>query len=64
MDEAIKIALGTSNETRRKAKKKLAEDLNNRFSKEKEHLVKIEKHLAENYKALLGKETKMKKISA
>ena len=56
--------MDTSNETRRKAKKKLAEDLNNRLSKEKEHLAKIEKHLAENHKALLGKETKMKKISA
>ena len=64
MDEAIKIALGTSNETKRKAKKKLAEDLNNRLSKEKEHLATIEKHLAEKHKALLEKETKLKKISA
>ena len=64
MDEAIKIALSTSNATRRKAKKKLAEDLNNRLSKEKEHLAKTEKHLTEKHKALLEKETKLKNISA
>ena len=60
----IKIALNTSNATRRKTKAKLAEDLNNRLSKEKENLAKIEEHLVEKHKALLGKETKLKKISA
>ena len=64
MDEAIRIALSTSNATRRKSKKKLADDLNNRLSKEKENLAKIEKHLAVKHRALLGKETKLKKISA
>ena len=64
IDEAIKIALSTSNATRSKAKKKLAEDLNKRFSKEKEHLAKTEKHLAEKHKALFDKDTKLKKISA
>ena len=64
IDEAIKIALITSNATRRNAKKKLAEDLTNRLSKEKEHLAKTEKHLTEKHKALLEKETKLKKISA
>lgn len=64
MDEAIKIALSTSNATRRKTKLKLAEDLNKRLSKEKEHLAKIEKSLAEKHKVLLEKEAKLKKISA
>ena len=64
MDEAIKIALGTSNETRRKAKEKLNDDLNKRLSKEKDRLTKIEKSLVEKHKTLLEKETKLKKISA
>lgn len=64
MDEAIKIAFSTSNSTRRKTKEKLAEDLNKRLSKEKDHLAKIEKSLAEKHKALLEKEAKLKKISA
>ena len=64
MDEAINIALSTSNATRRKTKAKLAEDLNKRLSKEKDHLAKIEKSLAEKHKALLEKEAKLKKISA
>jgi chromosome segregation ATPase len=64
MDEAIKIALSTSNTSRRKTKAKLAEDLNKRLSKGKEHLAKIEKSLAEKHKALLEKENKLKKISA
>ena len=61
MDEAIKIALSTSNAMRRKAKEKLNDDLNKRLSKEKDRLAKIEKKLAEKHKALLGKETKSKK---
>ncbi len=63
MDEAIKIAFSTNNATRRKTKTKLAEDLDKRLSKEKDHLAKIEKSLAEKHKALLGKEAKLKKIS-
>ena len=64
MNYSNKIALSTSNATRRKSKKKLADDLNNRLSKEKENLAKTEKHLAEKRKALFEKETKLKKISA
>ena len=64
MDEAIKLAFSTSNATRRKTKAKLVEELNKRLSKEKEDLANIEKHLAEKHKALLEKETKLKKISA
>lgn len=64
MDEAIKIVFSTSNSTRRKTKKKLAEDLNKRHSKEKDRLAEIEKSLAKKHTALLKKETKLKKISA
>lgn len=64
IDEAIKIVFNTNNATRRKAKDKLAEDLNKRLSKEKEHLAKIEKCLANNHKTFLEKETKLKKIGA
>lgn len=64
MDEAINIAFSTSNAIRRETKEKLAEDLNKRLSKEKEHLAKIEKSLAENHRALLEKEMKLKKINA
>ena len=55
MDEAIKIALSTTNETRKKTKAKLAEDLNKRLSKEKDRLAKIEKCLYEKHKSLLEK---------
>ena len=64
IDEAIKIIFSTNNATRRKAKDKLAEDLNKRLSKEKEDLAKTEKSIAEKHKVLLEKETKLKKISA
>ena len=64
MDEAIKIALSTSNTTRRKTKAKLAEDLNKQLSKEKDRLAKFEKSLYEKHNSLLEKETKLKKISA
>ncbi len=64
VEEAIKIAFSTSNATRRKTKAKLADGLNKRLSKEKEHLAKIEKCLANNHKTFLEKETKLKKIGA
>ena len=64
VEEAIKIAFITSSATRRKTKSKLAGDLNKRLLKEKDRLSKIEKSLAEKHKALLEKETKLKKISA
>lgn len=64
MDEAIKIALSTSNATRRKAKEKLYDGLNKRLSKEKDRLANIKKSLAEEHKSLLEKATKLKNISA
>lgn len=64
LDEAIKIALSTSNGTRRKTKEKLYDDLNKRLSKEKDRVAKIEKNLYERHNSLLEKETKLKKISA